>query len=167
MLIEILKSPSFLSAVFTVCCTLVLFIVKEIIDITSCYFAIMTELKVLKEIFETTFLKEIDNAKSKEILWLKYPLGTDYFTMYNTNCEKIGRIPIPKLRTLIVSSYTLAKYFLDCLKTNNECIQFYEDIELGRINVGIENAEYALRHSFNNNIIPTAKKMRELLKYIK
>ena len=87
--------------------------------------------------------------------------------MYNTNCEKIGRIPIPKLITLIVSSYTLAKYFLDCLKTNNECIQFYEDIELGRINVGIENAEYALRHSFNNNIIPTAKKMREVLKYIK
>ena len=63
MLIEILKSPSFLSAVLTVCCTLVLFIVKEIIDITSCYFAIMTELKVLKEIFETTFLKEIDNHR--------------------------------------------------------------------------------------------------------
>ena len=167
MLIEVLKSPSFLAAVVTVCCTLALFIIKEAIDTVSCYFAIMTELKVLKEIFETTFLREIDESKSQGILWYKYPLGTDYFTMYNSNCDKVGKIPIPKIRTFIVASYTLAKYFLDCIKTNNECIQYYNDIIKGKVDSSEAAARYNLEHSFNNNIIPTTEKIKELLKNIK
>lgn len=60
MILEILKSPSFLASVITVCCTLLLFLIKEIIDTCSCYYAIITELKVLGSIISYIVLSFYD-----------------------------------------------------------------------------------------------------------
>ena len=164
---EELLSSAFLGSAITVVATYGLFFIKEIIEICSCYFAIMTELKILKDIFESTFLNEIENAKKEGLLLLSYPLETDYFTMYNSNCAKLGKIPFTKQRELIVGTYTLAKYFLDCLRTNNLGIKYYEDIYNGKIPGTIDDAKLVLKHSFYNNILPTTNKLIDLFKYIK
>lgn len=160
-------SSAVLASIITVFATLVLFVIKEFIEISSCYLAIMTELKVLKDIFENTFLKEITASRERSYLLLSYPLDTDYFTMYNSNCEKIGKIFIPQHRELIVATYTLAKYFLDCLRTNNLALKYYEDIVNGKVGGTIDDAIFELKHSFNNNILPTTNNLIELFEQIK
>lgn len=58
-------SSAVLASIITVFATLVLFVIKEFIEISSCYLAIMTELKVLKNIFENIFLKEITASRER------------------------------------------------------------------------------------------------------
>lgn len=156
-----------LGSIITVIATSALFFIKEFIEIKSCDLAIMTELKVLKDIFENTFLREITDSKERGYLLLSYPLDTDYFTMYNNNCDKVGKIPNQQHRELIVTTYTLAKYFLDCLRTNNLALKYYEDILNGKMEGTVDDAIFELKHSFNNNILPTTNKLIELFEQIK
>lgn len=135
-----------------------LFFYKEHIETQSCIKAIETELKCLYHICKSTFDKEL--KKETNFLSLKYPLNTDYFTIYHHNSDKIGKIPNDKKRELIISTYQQAKFFLDCLKTNNEAINFYEKAKLEKYPPEYTvSAVNNLEHSKELNLIPAYNKL--------
>jgi hypothetical protein len=118
--------------------------------------------------------KLLDNDK---YLSYSYPfLDTDYFVIYHSNASKIGKIEDDKLRETMIALYTLAKFFIDCLRTNNSCIEDYEQIEQkydGYTKVGnqdykvaIQQVLYRLELSKQNNLIPTFDKLRNLFKVL-
>ena len=95
---------------------------------------------------------------------------------------KNWKINNDKLRETIISIYTMAKFFIDCLKSNNSAIEYYEEVEkkrenspLGKqfntqYNEEIEAVNYCLKNSKVNNLLPTYKKLCilfEQLKHIK
>ena len=102
---------------------------------------------------------------------MSYPLDTDYFSIFNANTSKIGKISDCFERELVVQTYMLAKYFIDCLKTNNECLSYFEKIEekyknnrnCNEYKEDIKFANDNLKHSKINNILPTYKKLKVLL----
>ncbi len=103
----------------------------------------------------------------KNPYWYSYPLTTDYFIIYKANCSKIGKIKNDELRKTIISIYSTANFFLDCLRTNNNCIEYYEKIvdKYGN-NTGDENIKCALErlvYSKVKNILPAAEKLKCLL----
>lgn len=154
-----------IGSLITIIASFIICLVKEILEAKACTNAIKAEIKNLKTIFETTFDSIITNDNTP--LWYSFPLSTDYFTIFNNNSSNIGKIHNKKERELIIAIYTVAKYFLDCLRTNNECIEYYEYIENEKYTVkeknsflitykqDIEIAQSRLIHSKTENILPT------------
>lgn len=166
-----------IGSLITIIASFMLCLTKEFLEAKACNNAIKSEIKNLKTIFETTFDSKITNDNVP--LWYTYPLSTDYFTIFNNNSSSLGKISNKKERELIIAIYTIAKYFLDCLRTNNECIEYYEYIENEKYTEAeknipliaykrdIEIAEERLIHSKTENILPTYIKLKELFKQIK
>lgn len=145
-------------------------LLKEYFENKACIKAIKTEIKCLQEICFENFDKMIMNDSA--YLNLEYPLDTNYFTIFDNNSAKIGKIIDDKERELIVAIHITAKYFIDCLKTNNKCLNAYEKIDEKYSIIGKNTKEYEeeckfamqnLIHSKTNNILPTYKKLKYLL----
>lgn len=62
----------------------------------------------------------VENLKPGEAIEFYYPLTQDYFTVYNKNADKLGKVPSDELRTTIVTCYNKAKKVIDGFKYNNE-----------------------------------------------
>ena len=142
--------------------------------------AIIAELQALKQIFYFEFMPKILNSK-EEYLSYSYPLGTDYFSVFNANTSKIGKITNDELRECIINTYITAKFFLDCLATNNTALEFYEkclnkvyissydnilDEGTPKAHKDLEYAEVSLMKSKRDNLVPTCQKMVELFKQL-
>ena len=56
----------------------------------------------------------------------EYSVGTDYFSVFNSNTSNIGKIKNGELRTCIINLYVTAKFFLDSIVTNNNILSDYE-----------------------------------------
>lgn len=128
--------------------------------------ALKTEIENLEIIFQMEFYPKIFNNEDN-ILWYSYPLNTDYFPIFHANCSKIGKIKNDDLRSTIISIYTMAKFFMDCLRTNNMCLEEHNKAcETGLVGE-ILRSKQALTASMQQNIMPTVQKIQELLKKIK
>lgn len=134
--------------------------------------ALVTELYALKQIFEHEFIPKICNDET--YLNYEYPLGTDYFSIFNSNTSNIGKIKNDELRTCIINLYVMAKFFLDSIVTNNKALadyeKYYEEIHKKQIHVDPidkENLNFAmgcLIKSKEENLLPTCEKMLSLFK---
>lgn len=62
-----------------------------------------------------------------EALEFYYPLTQDYFTVYNSNADKIGEIKDADLRETIVVAYNKCKKVVDGFKYNNELYRDWRD----------------------------------------
>lgn len=149
---------------------------QEEMEIKATLKAIITELRGLRQIFEFEFIPKI--LTDEKYLWFSYPLGTDYFTIFNANTSKIGKINNDELRECIINLYITAKFFLDSISTNNELLEYYEkcynDIhsfssmsqgtpkQQENLNIALER----LAQSKTNNLVPTCYKMIELFKQL-
>lgn len=160
----------FIGSLIGVSITVILFVIKEVLENIACTNAIKAEIKCLSVMCNERFDFEIFNGEP--YLGLSYPLDTDYFTVFNNNSSKIGKIFNRDERELIIEIYITAKYFVDCLKTNNSCLEGFEKIEEKYGVLGKNSKEYEeeidfarknLIHSKENNILPTYKKLKGLL----
>lgn len=148
---------------------------RETLETKATIKAIITELRALRQIFEGEFIPKIIN--DDECLWFAYPIGTDYFTVFNANTSKIGKINNDELRECIINLYMTTKFFLDSLTTNNEAIEYYEkcyncvhvfshdDFQMQGTSKQKEDfaiAKDRLVHSKRNNLVPACQKMRYL-----
>ena len=164
----------FIGSLIGVSITVILFVIKEVLENIACTNAIKAEIKCLSIMCEENFDEMILNDSL--YLNLYYPLDTDYFTVFNNNSSKIGKIFFRKERELIIAIYITAKYFVDCLKTNNSCLDKFEKIEEKYGALGKNSKEYEeeiafardnLIHSKEKNILPTYKKLKGLLAYMR
>ena len=164
----------YIGSLIGVLVTVVLFFIKELCENIACTNAIKAEIKCLSIMCEENFDEMILN--DSPYLNLYYPLDTDYFTVFNNNSSKIGKIFFQKERELIIAIYITAKYFIDCLKTNNSCLDKFEKIEeiygisgknSKEYKEEIEFARKNLEHSKEYNILPTYKKLKGLLAYMR
>lgn len=152
---------------------------KEEIETKATIKAIKTEIYALKQIFENEFIPKIFN--DKEDLDYSYPLGTDYFTVFNANTSKLGKINNDELRECIINIYMTAKFFLDSLATNNEALEYYNQcyeesyIYLKddfftclnpKLKDDYEFAKERLYMSKKENLVPTCNKMMSLFKQL-
>ena len=153
---------------------------QEEIETKATIKAIIAELQALKQIFYVEFIPKILNSK-EEYLSYSYPLGTDYFSVFNANTSKIGKITNDELRECIINTYITAKFFLDCLATNNTALEFYEkclnkvyissydnilDEGTPKAHKDLEYAEVSLMKSKRDNLVSTCQKMVELFKQL-
>lgn len=69
----------------------------------------------------------VENLKRGEAIEFYYPLTQDYFTVYNENADKIGKVPNDELRTAIVLCYNKCKKVVDGFKYNNELYRDWRD----------------------------------------
>ena len=126
------------------------------------------------------FMPKILNSK-EEYLSYSYPLGTDYFSVFNANTSKIGKITNDELRECVINIYITAKFFLDCIATNNSALKFYEKCSdkvyissydnilnegTPKAHKDLEYAELSLMKSKCDNLVPTCQKMVELFKQL-
>lgn len=135
-----------------------MFMLKEYNDSKKCIKAIKAEIQCLKNLCSLVFDNVITLDETP--LNLCYPLDTDYFTIFNHNSSEIGRISNDKDRELIVAIYIAAKYFLDCLRSNNACL---EALEKAKTEEEIEWININLVHMKTKNIIPAYSNLKELL----
>lgn len=157
-----------LGAILRILSTFAIAIWKEHIEAKACLEAITTEINCLFDLCVETF-DEVITDDNKFILF-DYPLGTDYFSIFNANTSKIGRIGNKLERKLIVAIYIAAKYFLDCIKTNNNCLDYCSNIDEKYVDktsqeymLDVEFAQKNLLHSKVNNLLPAYKKLKELM----
>ena len=164
----------YIGSLIGVLTTIVLFFVKEICENIACTNAIKSEIKCLAAMCAENFDSEILN--DNPYLELYYPLDTDYFTIFNNNSCKIGKIFFREERELIVAIYITAKYFIDCLKTNNDCLKTFEKIDEKYDIKNQKSKEYKeemsfaiknLKYSKEKNILPTYNKLKYLLSLMK
>lgn len=153
---------------------------QEEIETKATIKAIIAELQALKQIFYVEFMPKILNSK-EEYLSYSYPLGTDYFSVFNANTSKIGKITNDELRECVINIYITAKFFLDCIATNNTALEFYEkclnkvyissydnilDEGTPKAHKDLEYAKVSLMMSKRDNLVPTCQKMVELFKQL-
>ncbi len=137
--------------------------------------ALITELYSLKDIFEHEFMPKICNDEA--YLNYEYPLGTDYFSIFNSNTSNIGKIKNNELRTCIINLYVTAKFFLDSLVTNNKALsdyeKYYEEVHsisyaetdpfaMPKDKENLDSAFKILKKSKEENLLPACKKLSEL-----
>jgi len=148
---------------------------KEKLEAEAITKSILTELEMLKYIFVDEFAPKL--LTEDKYLFYTYPLDTDYFVIYHSNASQIGKIRNDKLRETIIALYTLAKFFIDCLKANNLCIEYYEQIEQRYNDNGLDNftkenspdyqtALYRLELSKKDNLIPAFDKLKRLFEVL-
>lgn len=69
----------------------------------------------------------VEALQPGQALEFYYPLTQDYFTVYNSNAAKIGLIPDPELRAMLVTCYNKCKKVVDGFKYNNELYRDWRD----------------------------------------
>lgn len=147
---------------------------KEDSEAKSTLKAILTEIKTLHDILFYEFVQKLDCES--DILGYFYPLDTDYFCIYHSNTAQIGKIENEELRENIVYIYAIAKFFIDCVKTNNKVLEELDILENDYKNTSDEiklidksylNRKeiimYRLRLSKQDNLVPTIKNLVKLL----
>lgn len=127
--------------------------------------ALKTEILEIEHLFNAEFTNKFSDKD--ETYQFYYPAMSDYFMIYHSNCSKIGRIKNDKLRHTIIALYSTATYLMDCLKSNNACIDEYNEAiktygnDLSNENV--KNALDALKHSKESNLTLAMVKLKALL----
>lgn len=99
---------------------------NDSILINSLLQSINDEIETVFEQYQNTIGNSIEDLKEDEPLLFFYPIHSDYFPIYNNNCNLIGRIPNHTLRKQIIHTYTLAKSITDSFRLNNELVSKFE-----------------------------------------
>lgn len=93
------------------------------------YRAVLTEMETLWTYYQETMGHVVESLTTGNPLAYYYPVTQDYFTVYRSNADLIGRIPNRRLREIIVKTYIGAQALVDSYKMNNELVARLEHWE--------------------------------------
>lgn len=148
-----------------------LFEKNEQISESILIFSLMAELLELKKLIEREFKERLLNSDSEMFEWI-FPDGTDYFVVFNSSANQLGKIKDGALREKFISAYMEGKFFYDSMKMNTFlCNKRYElclqkihahpvsvpQVEL--LSKWISGIEENLKHSKSNNLAPSYKRL--------
>lgn len=86
------------------------------------YRAVLTEIETLWTYYQETMGHVVESLTTGNPLAYYYPVTQDYFTVYRSNANLIGRIPNRRLREIIVKTYIGTQALVDSYKMNNELV---------------------------------------------
>lgn len=86
------------------------------------YRAILTEIDTLWNRYQETMGIHVESLTTGNFINLYYPVTQDYFTVYKSNANLIGRISIRRLREILVKTYVEAQTIIDSYRMNNSMV---------------------------------------------
>ncbi|MHB8369363.1 MAG: hypothetical protein ACYDBP_06665 [Leptospirales bacterium] len=94
---------------------------KDTSEVQNFMDAIETEVQVLFEHYYNETGKYLESLKPEESANFMYLANQDYFSVYSSNVDKIGRVP-KEIGQKIVLFYTKARSLLDSYELNNKIL---------------------------------------------
>ena len=94
----------------------------EAVRLQGFYRAALTEIETLWTRYQETMGHVVESLTTGNPLAYYYPVTQDYFTVFRSNADLIGRIPDRKLREILVKTYIGAKSLIDSYKMNNDIV---------------------------------------------
>ncbi len=98
----------------------------EAAEVRATLRAIRDEIKVLSEVHLAAGGGMISAAPDDSPIAILYPISNHYFTAFEANAAKIGKVEDEELRTLVVTAYIHFKSLVDSVGLNNHLIQRLE-----------------------------------------
>jgi hypothetical protein len=115
-------------------------------ELLSLLQAIHDEIEIQWDIYED-YGKVLDNLADGEAVMMQSPIGVN-FTIYLTNCHRIGQIEDHDLRKLIITTYARAIEQVTCVQENNRML-INLDIIRSAQNVGTWGQEKEQQEQLN------------------
>lgn len=91
--------------------------------------AIRDEVDVLSEVHMAAAGTRIRESSSAAPIGLFYPVSANYFTVFEANADRIGRIENDVLRRQIIRTYVHFKALFDTIRLNNHFVERLEHAE--------------------------------------
>lgn len=91
--------------------------------------AIRDEVTVLSEVHMTAAGTNIKDAPPAAPIGLFYPVSANYFTAFEANADRIGRVENDVLRCQIIRTYVHFKALFDTVRLNNHFVERLEHAE--------------------------------------
>lgn len=91
--------------------------------------AIRDEVDVLTEVHMASAGAMIDAASVAAPIELLYPVSAQYFTAFEANADKVGRVADDELRRQITRTYIHFKALFDTIRLNNHFVERLESAE--------------------------------------
>lgn len=98
------------------------------LEVQSVCKAIRAELECLGQRYASSVGDALSQHDSTKLFGYTYPVFEDYFTVYNSNAQMLGKIQSDEIRTQIVQTYIAAKAQIDALRLNNKMLEKLEDL---------------------------------------
>lgn len=92
-------------------------------EVKSFLRAIKTEVNVIWDRYIESVGKELEKLPEDTAFLFTYPIYEDFFTIYNNNADKLGKVSSQTHVKQIVKTYHLAKGLADSFKLNNQLIE--------------------------------------------
>ena len=104
--------------------------------------AIQSEITIIWSGYYENVGKEIERLGEDQLFLIHYPMGKNFFTIYDNNASLIGYLEDSELRNMIINAYVISKCTIDLLHHNNDLLPPYPKAETAE--TGINDAEQAL-----------------------
>ena len=90
--------------------------------------AIHSEITIIWDGYYENVGKEIEKLGENQPFPIHYPMGKNFFTIYDGNASSIGYLADDELRKMIINTYVISKCMIDLLHRNNDLLQLYQKI---------------------------------------
>ena len=97
----------------------------ELDNLASLLRAVKTELESILDRYQVTLGKHLEEHKENEAFNFYYPITQSYFSVYDSNCDKLGKLD-SILITQIVRTYTYIKGYVDGLIFHNRLVEQHQ-----------------------------------------
>ncbi|WP_422506053.1 hypothetical protein [Stenotrophomonas sp. GZD-301] len=109
-------------------------------EVMSFLQSISDELSALVEVHMSSGGRVLEAASGSEALVMIYPVSDHYFTIFEANAGRLGKLRSVDLRKRVVLTYVHFKALVDSIRLNNV------------ISAGVESAQFAERRDPHNSI---------------
>ena len=104
--------------------------------------SIQSEITIIWAGYYENVGEKIEKLGEDQPFLIHYPMGKNFFTIYDSNASSIGYLADSELRKMIINTYVTSKCMIDLLHRNNDLLQLYQKAETTE--TGTADAEKAL-----------------------
>jgi hypothetical protein len=91
--------------------------------------AVYDEVSVLESLYMMRIGTAVELGSRHETFSLYFPISSNYFVVYDSNCGGIGRVRSPELRKSVVETYAHLKSLADTFRYNNQLLIEREQLD--------------------------------------
>ncbi|BBO51707.1 hypothetical protein KMM349_20380 [Stenotrophomonas maltophilia] len=103
--------------------------------------AIRDEIQTLSDVHMESGGGNIKAASGEEPIEMFYPISNHYFTAFEANASRIGKVSDATIRQQIIRTYVLFKSLVDTIKLNNQFTANLEAAEAAQRNCALDQLD--------------------------